>query len=127
MHLLPLGGLGLNAFNHSWACQVTYMIPPPTLVPVVLSMFLVEYITDQLRLLILVAPCWIKAHWLPTVLSMLEDSPHQFPIVKDLAWMFPFTRCSRVSNHCIEPIDCSEMCVAQTMVLFSRLSGSGGG
>ena len=37
-----------------------------------------------LTTVILVAPCWIKAPWLPTVLNMLEDASHQCPIMKDL-------------------------------------------
>ena len=34
--------------------------------------------------LILVAPCWMEAAWLPTVLNMLADVPQQCPIIKDL-------------------------------------------
>ena len=30
---LPLGALELNAFNHPWMCQVSYLFPPPALVP----------------------------------------------------------------------------------------------
>ena len=33
---------------------------------------------------ILVAPCWMEAPWLPTVLNMLADIPQQYPIIKDL-------------------------------------------
>ena len=33
---LPLGALGLNAFNHPLMFQVHYMFPPPALVPLVL-------------------------------------------------------------------------------------------
>ena len=32
----------------------------------------------------LVAPCWMEAPWLPTVLNMLADVPWQCPIVTDL-------------------------------------------
>ena len=58
---LPLGALGLNAFNHPWMFQVSYMFPPPTLVLLVLSKFLAEHVKGQLRYLILVAPCWMEA------------------------------------------------------------------
>ena len=58
--------------------------PPPTLVPPVLSMFLAEHVKGQLRLLILMAPCWKEAPWLPTVFNMLRDIPQQCLIVKDL-------------------------------------------
>ena len=36
---LPLGALGLNAFNHPWKFQIGYMFPPPAFVPLVLSKF----------------------------------------------------------------------------------------
>ena len=82
--LLSLGALGLNAFSHPWTCQVSYVFPPLALVPLVLSKFLAEHVNSQLRWLILVAPCWMEAPWLPTVLNMLADVPWQCPIVKDL-------------------------------------------
>ena len=81
---LPLGALGLNAFSHPWTFQVSYVFPPLALVPLVLSKFLAEHINIQLRHLILVAPCWMEASWLPAVLNMLANVPHQCPIIKDL-------------------------------------------
>ena len=57
------------------------MFPPLALV---LSKFLAEHVNGQLRHLILVAPCWVEAPWLPTVLNMLTDVHWQCPIVKDL-------------------------------------------
>ena len=60
------------------------MFPPPALVPLVLSKFLVEHVKGQLRWLILVALCWMEAPWLPIVLNMLADIPHKCPIIKDL-------------------------------------------
>ena len=81
---LPLGALGLNAFSHPWKFRVSYLFPPPALVPLVLSKFLAEHVNGQLRHLILVAPCWMEAPWLPTVFNMLEDVPRQCPIVKHL-------------------------------------------
>ena len=81
---LPLGALGLNAFNHPWMFEVSYVFPPPALVPLVLSMFLVEHVRGQLRHLILVASCWVETPWLPAVLNMLADIPLQCPIIKDL-------------------------------------------
>ena len=41
---LPLGALGLNAFNHPWMFQISYVFPPPTLVPLVMSKFLAEHV-----------------------------------------------------------------------------------
>ena len=81
---LPLGALGLNAFNHPWIFQVSYVFPPPAFVPLVLSKFLAEHVKGQLRLLILVAPCMIEAPWLPTVLNMLADIPWHCHIVKEV-------------------------------------------
>ena len=74
----------MNAFNHPWTFQVSYTFPPPALVPVVLSRVLVEHVKGQLRWLILVAPCWMEAPWLPTVLNMLADISQWCPIIKDL-------------------------------------------
>ena len=56
----------------------------PALVPLVLSKFLAEYVTGQFRLLILVAPIWMDTSWLPTVLNMLVDIPHCYPIITNL-------------------------------------------
>ena len=81
---LPLGALGLNVFSYPWTFQVSYVFPPPALVPLVLSKFLAEHVNGQLRHLILVVPCWMEAPWLPTVLNMLADVPQWCPIVKDL-------------------------------------------
>ena len=81
---LPVGAMGLNAFNHPWMFQIGYMFPPPVLVPVVLSKFLTEQAKGPLRQLIPVAPCWMEIPWLPTVLNMLVDIPQQCPVIKDL-------------------------------------------
>ena len=80
---LPLGALGLNAFNHPQTFQVSYVFPPLALVLLVLSKFLAEHVIDQFRLLILVAP-WVKTPWLLTVLKILEDISHHCPILKNL-------------------------------------------
>ena len=60
------------------------MFPSLVLVPLVLPKFLAEHANSQLRHLLLVAPCWIEAPWLPTVLNMLADVPQWCPIIKDL-------------------------------------------
>ena len=46
---LPPEDLGLNAFSPHWMFQVSYDFPPPTLVPLVLSKFLAEYVKGHLR------------------------------------------------------------------------------
>ena len=43
-----------------------------------------EGVTGQLKLLILVAPCWVEASWLPTDLKMLVDISHCCPNVQNL-------------------------------------------
>ena len=56
---LPLGALGLNVCSHPGMFQVSYVFPPPALVTLVLSKILAEHVKGQLRLLFLVAPCWM--------------------------------------------------------------------
>ena len=63
---------------------MSYVILPQALVPMILAKFLTECVTGQFSLFILVAPCWMEAPWLPTILSMLEDIPQGYPILKDL-------------------------------------------
>ena len=78
-------GLGVECLHrHPWNFQVSYVFPPLALVPLVLSKFLAEHVNGQLRHLLLMAPCWMEAPWLPTVLHMLADVPWQCPLVKDL-------------------------------------------
>ena len=43
-----------------------------------------RHVNGQLRHMILVAPYWMEAPWLPTILNMLVDVPRQCPIIKDL-------------------------------------------
>ena len=74
----------MNAINNSWTHQVGYVFPAPALVPLLLSKFLVEHVTAQFRLLILVVLCWMKAPWLPIVLNMLEDILWHCPVIIDL-------------------------------------------
>ena len=81
---LCLGALGLNVFSLTWTFQVSYVFPPLALVPLVLSKFLAEHVSGQLRHLILVASCWMEAPWLSTILNMLADVPWHCPIIKDL-------------------------------------------
>ena len=80
---LPLGTLELNALSHPWNFKVSYLFPPPYLLPLVLSKFLAEHVNGQLRHLILVASCWMEAPWLSIVLNILADVPWWCPIMKD--------------------------------------------
>ena len=81
---LPLGTFGLNAFNHPWTCQVSYVLPSQSLAHMVLFMFLAENVTGQFRLPILVTPCWMEAPLLHTALNIFgrhssSVSYHQWP------------------------------------------------
>ena len=98
---LPLGALGLNAFKHPWMFQVSYVFPPPALVPLVLSKFLAECVKSQLIPLILMASCCMEAPWLPTALNMLADIPQQCPIIKDLIMDVSVGQVLKVCHICI--------------------------
>ena len=111
---LPLVALGLNSFNHSWTYQVSYVFPPTALTPIVLSKFLLEHITCQFILLILVAPCWMEAPWLPTVLNMLEDVPWHCPLIKDLIINVMGSQVLKGLPYLHVTLCCSEICVVQT-------------
>ena len=78
------GGLKVECLQLSWEFSGYYVFPPPALAPLVLSKFLAEHVNGQLRHLLLVAPCWMEAPWLPTILNMLADVPWWCPIIKDL-------------------------------------------
>ena len=41
-NLFPPGALGLNAFKNPWQFQLSYVIPPPALILLVMSKFLAE-------------------------------------------------------------------------------------
>ena len=78
------GSLGNENFQPPLDISVEVCVSSPALVSLVLSKFLEKDVTGQFRILILVAPCWMEASWLPTVLNMLEEIPCQCPIMKDL-------------------------------------------
>ena len=124
---LPLGALGLNAFNHPWTFQVSYVCPPSALVPLVLSKFLAEHVKDQLRCLILEAPCWMEVPWIPTVHNMLADIPQWCPIIKDLFMDVLVGQALKGLPYLHLTLRLlSNVCYADR-VLFLSLSSSGGG
>ena len=102
------------------------MFPPPALVPLVLSKFLAEHVNGQLRHLLLVAPCWMEAPWLPTVLNMLADVPQWCPLLKDLIVDVLVGQDSQGSViSAFNPL-AAQQCALCRWVLFLGLSGSGG-
>ena len=62
--------------------HVSYVFPPPALVPLVLSNSW-QNMSNNSRHLILVARCWMEAPF-PTILNMLADIPQHCPIIKHL-------------------------------------------
>ena len=124
---LPLGAFGVNGFSHLWNFQVSYVFPPLALVPLVLSKFLAEHLKDQLRHLLLVAPCWMEAPWLPTVLNMLADVPWWCPVIKDLIMDVLVGQALKGLQYLHLTLWLlSNMCYTDR-ILFLSLSGSGGG
>ena len=69
----------------------------------------------------------MEAPWLSSVLNILEDVPHQCPIVKDLAMDILVCQVFKGLPCLYLNLCCSEMCVTQARVLFLSLFGSGRG
>ena len=98
---LNTGCPGVECFHPPQTYQMSYVFLPPALFPKVPTKFLADHITGKFRLLILVSPCWVEAPWLPTVLNMLADIPHWYPIIKDLDMDVSVGCSSMVCNDCI--------------------------
>ena len=64
--------LGVDALVHLWDFGVMYAFPPPSMILTVLQKF-----RRCKGKLLLVAPFWIDAHWLPEVLSLLYREPRR--------------------------------------------------
>lgn len=67
---------GIDAFMQEWGTLQgrIYAFPPPQLIPQVLS----RIVTARMELL-LVAPCWEDAAWLPEILSLCIREPLKLP------------------------------------------------
>ena len=76
--------MDLNACNDQWDLQISYVSLLPVLVPLVLSEFLSKQVKGQSKCLILAAPCWMEATWLPAVLGMFKNVPPLWVMVKSL-------------------------------------------
>ncbi len=77
--LAPPAPLGLDAMVQTWPRLRLYAFPPITLLPGVLT----RVRRDGVRLL-LVAPCWPGRVWFSDLISLLDDSPWEVPIRRDL-------------------------------------------
>jgi hypothetical protein len=65
--------LGVDALAHQWDFGVMYAFPPPSMILSVLQKF-----RRSNGKLLLIAPFWVDAHWLPEVLSYLYREPRRF-------------------------------------------------
>ena len=98
-------------------------ISSSSILPLVLAVLLAEHVTGQLTLLIIVIDYLMEAPWLPTVLNMLEDVPHQGATEKISLWIIWCARLSRACNCCTIPL-AGQRFVVQIRVLFLSLLGS---
>ena len=83
-NLTASGGLGVECLQPSLEFLGKLCVFSSGFGPSCSVQVLAEHVNGQLRHLLLVAPCWMEAPWLPTILNMLEDVPWWCPIVKDL-------------------------------------------
>jgi hypothetical protein len=64
--------LGVDCMAHLWDFRVMYAFPPPSMILSVLQKF-----RRSSGRLLLVAPFWVDAHWLPEVMSLLYREPRK--------------------------------------------------
>ena len=64
--------LGVDSMAHPWDFKVMYAFPPPAMILSVLQKF-----RRSSGKLLLIAPFWIDAHWLPEVISLLYREPRK--------------------------------------------------
>ena len=76
------GNLGIKCFKLSLDTSIELPTSSSCSTSPSSVMFLAKHVTGHFRLLIIVAPCWMEASCLPTVLSMLKDIPHWWPFVR---------------------------------------------
>ena len=79
---LPVGASGLNAFNHYWTCQVSYMFPSPPLLPLLSNQVSGRTCHRSFQISYSSGTLVDGGTWLLTDLAILEDIPHWYPIIK---------------------------------------------
>ena len=67
--------LAMDALSQTWDFDLVYAFPPPTLVPTVAN----KLRGSKTRML-LVAPCWCDAPWMPVLTELLFDTPRRIPV-----------------------------------------------
>ena len=117
--------LWVEHFQPPSTFQMSYLVPPPALVPLVLSMFLAKHVTSQFRILILVAPCWMEACSLSIVVNIPEDIPHHCLILMNLIIDVSANWVLKGLPLLDLTLGYPEMCAVQTRVLFLCQSVAG--
>lgn len=78
----------VDAFSQRWTFPLLYAFPPPTLVPTVLNK-----LQDSTSRMLLIAPCWSDAPWLPVLLKRAYDIPSRLPTtlgtIRNMATGYP--------------------------------------
>ena len=67
--------LAVDALSQTWDFDLVYTFPPPTLVPTVAN----KLRGSKTRMLLL-APCWCDAPWMPVLTELLFDAPRRIPV-----------------------------------------------
>ena len=84
----------------------------------IISKFLAEHSTGQFKFLIPNVPYWVQVSWLPTVLNMLEDIPHQCPLIENCIRDALFRLSRQWSVIAVFIPLAAQRCVVQTRALF---------
>ena len=125
---LPLGALGLNTFSHPWTFQVSYVFPPPALVPLVLFKFLAEHVNSQTQ-------SFDSGGTMLDGGSLASHSSQHVGRCSLVVSHHKRSRCGCFSRSgtqgsaisTFNTFGSSVMCAMQTLVLFLSQSGGGGG
>ena len=124
---LPLGVFGLNTFNHPWKFQVSYMFPPPSLVPLVPSHISVRTCQRLTQTFdsggTMLDGGSLASHSSQHVDRHSSALSHHGRFHRE-CFSRPHAQGSAISAF--SPL-VAQMCVTQVGVLFLSLSGSGGG
>jgi len=71
--------LAIDAFSLDWTGMAVYAFPPIQVIPNVL-----QKLTRDVCSMVLIAPCWTRQPWFPTLLSLIVDVPLVLPASPDL-------------------------------------------
>ena len=71
--------LGVDALAHPWPRVLLYAFPPFVLLPALLQ----RVRSEEMRL-VLVAPCWPHMTWFSDIPPLLDGTPWELPVRRDL-------------------------------------------